>query len=101
MVNAKLEAGKIDEVICGLPIKENMPAGVENLWTYLENNRETLNYCEYKKSGFFAGSDAIESANIVILQRRLKQADMRWGVLGARKVYPTIPQKKSTAGLIK
>jgi hypothetical protein len=52
----------------------------------LENNRSKVDYPEYKKSGFFVGSGAIESANKTILQRRLKQSGMRWSVKGAQFV---------------
>lgn len=86
MISEKLESGNVDEVISGLPIKENMPAGFVNLRTYLENNREKGNYLEYKRGGFLVGSDTIESANKVIIQRRLQQAGMRWGVLGSQYV---------------
>lgn len=85
-VNAKLELGCVDEVIAGLPEGEKLPANVVNLRSYLKNNREKMNYPAFKKMGFFVGSGAIESANKVILQRRLKQAGMRWSVPGAQFV---------------
>jgi len=85
-LNAKLEKGYVDEVLSALPKSEKLPANVVNLRTYLENNRQKMNYPKYKKLGFFVGSGAIESANKVILQRRLKQSGMRWSVLGAQYV---------------
>jgi len=85
-MNAKLEAGKMDEVISALPENEKLPSNVVNLRTYLENNRGKTDYPKYKQSGFFVGSGAIESANKVILQRRLKQSGMRWGVSGAQYI---------------
>ena len=45
-----------------------------------------MDYPKYKKKGYFVGSGAIESANKVILQRRLKQAGMRWNVPCAQSV---------------
>ena len=33
---------------------------------------------EYKAKGYFCGSGAIESGNKIVLQKRLKQAGMRW-----------------------
>jgi hypothetical protein len=85
-VNAKLEKGLVDEVLSSLPTEENVPAGIVNLRTYLENNRDKVNYPAYKSQGFFVGSGAIESANKIIVQRRLKQAGMRWSIDGAQYI---------------
>ena len=52
----------------------------------MTNNIDKINYPDYKARGFFVGSGAIESANKVIVQRRLKQAGMRWGVSGAQSL---------------
>jgi hypothetical protein len=49
-----------------------------NLSEYIRNNIENIDYAEYIKKGYFIGSDAIESANKTVLQKRLKQAGMRW-----------------------
>jgi len=84
--NARLEAGQVEEVIQSIAENITPPANVVNLHTYLENNRHKMNYPEYKKCGFFVGSGAIESANKIIVQRRLKQSGMRWGVRGAQCV---------------
>ena len=44
--------------------------------SYATTNRE--GYREYKSKGYFCGSGAVESGNKVVLQKRLKQAGMRW-----------------------
>jgi hypothetical protein len=85
-VNAKLENGCVDDVIASLPMDEKLPSRVVNLRTYLENNRDKVNYPAYKSKGFFVGSGAIESANKTIVQRRLRQAGMRWSVDGAQSI---------------
>jgi hypothetical protein len=61
-----------------------LPAGTVNLKTYINNNIDKINYEEYKSNKWMIGSGAIESANKVILQRRLKQAGMRWNVKTAQ-----------------
>lgn len=63
-----------------------LPAGVVNLSGYIKNNIDKINYKEYKKKGYYIGSGPIESANKIILQRRLKQAGMRWSVEGAQYI---------------
>ena len=80
----QIENGNAREVIKQLPEGEKLPVGVVNLRTYLTNNIDKINYPEYKRKGYFVGSGAIESANKVVVQRRLKQAGMRWSVSGAQ-----------------
>ena len=82
----KVEDGRVDEVWIELPDKEKLPTGVVNLKTYLTNNRDRIDYPQYRKKGYFVGSGAIESANKLIVQRRLKQPGMRWSVEGAQAV---------------
>lgn len=61
-----------------------LPAGVVNLATYIENNKNKIDYRYYEQQGWFVGSGAIESSNKIVAQRRLKQAGMRWSVPGAQ-----------------
>ena len=82
----KIEKGEVAEALESLPEEEKLPANVVNLRTYIQNNIDKINYTEYKEKGYFVGSGAIESANKVIVQRRLKQAGMRWSVPGAQAV---------------
>ena len=82
----KIENGKVEEALRLLPETEKLPPGVVNLRTYLKNNMDKINYPEYRAKGYFVGSGAIESANKVIVQRRLKQSGMRWSVSGAQAV---------------
>jgi len=81
----KVEKGKVAEALSLLE-EEKLPTGVVNLRTYMLNNIDRIDYPAYKEKGYFVGSGAVESANKVILQRRLKQAGMRWGVPGAQYV---------------
>jgi len=80
----KIEKGDAKGALKLLPEKESLPTGVVNLRTYITNNIDKINYPEYKAKGYFVGSGAIESANKVVVQRRLKQAGMRWSVMGAQ-----------------
>lgn len=72
-----LEDGKSKDVLNELDPDENYSNCV-NLHHYITMHREHINYPEYKKKGYFCGSGAIESGNKVVLQKRLKQAGMRW-----------------------
>ena len=81
----KIVKGNIEDVLNMIPEKKDkLPAGVVNLKGYIQNNIDKINYSKYKANGYYIGSGPIESANKLILQRRLKQAGMRWSVEGAQ-----------------
>lgn len=61
----------------------NLPIGVSNILGDVTNNIDKI---DYKEKGYFVGSGAIESGNKVVLQRRCKQAGMRWSVNGAQYI---------------
>jgi hypothetical protein len=54
-----------------------LPAGVPNLYGYINNNRGKIDYAGYRRRGYYVGSGPIESGNKVVVQRRCKQAGMR------------------------
>ena len=60
-------------------IKDKKTSGCHvNLYGYIKNNINNIDYAAYEKEGYFIGSGAIESGNKIILQDRLKRAGMRW-----------------------
>lgn len=76
----KLKKGDFRQVLSELePLQnkmhENCPV---NLFGYISNNINHIDYAEYEKRGYFIGSGAIESGNKLVLQDRLKRAGMRW-----------------------
>ncbi len=60
-----------------------IPTTICNLPTYIENNKDKIDYSTYEHNNWFVGSGAIESSNKTIVQLRLKRAGMRWSVEGA------------------
>lgn len=93
-----LKNGKADIVLEELktmprPISENCV----NLPNYIASNLNHINYPEYRKMGLFVGSGAIESGNKVVLQKRLKQAGMRWEPQTAQ--YMLALRAKSESGM--
>ncbi|MDR0652488.1 MAG: hypothetical protein LBG12_04175 [Synergistaceae bacterium] len=94
---AMLKKGRYKEVLNELagkkmPRAENSPV---NLAAYIENNRDNIDYPSYERKGFFIGSGAIESANKTVLQKRLKQAGMRWNTATAQPLLTLIAKKES------
>lgn len=65
-----------------------LPAGVVNPYTYVKNNRE---------KGYYIGSGPIESGNKTVLQKRCKQAGMRWDEQNAQKLLKL--RAKAESGL--
>ena len=57
-----------------------------NLYGYISNNIERINYLQYRSKGFYVGSGMIESGNKVVVQKRLKQAGQRWSKDGAQNM---------------
>jgi hypothetical protein len=79
-----------------LPWKEKKPGNCKvNLYGYLENNLDSIDYAKYIKMGYFIGSGAVESGNKIILQRRLKQAGMRWNKESAQSLLTLITKQES------
>lgn len=81
--------GKVDRAI--EIINENKPKklqhGLINLSTYINNNRERIDYPTYKAAGYYIGSGPIEKVPIkLVIQQRMKQAGMRWSVEGGQYI---------------
>jgi hypothetical protein len=81
-VIAHIEEGEIDEALASIPVigEAKLPVGVPNLLVYLTNNRTRMNYKALQQMGLKVGSGAIESGNKKVIQQRMKQSGMRWGV---------------------
>jgi predicted transposase YbfD/YdcC len=49
---------------------KTLPAGVVNPYTYIEHNRNKIDYDEYKRQGYYIGSGPIEKGNktVVLVQ---------------------------------
>ena len=56
------------------------------LFKYISNRKDSLDYPKYKELGYFVGSGAMESANKYIPQERLKLAGMRWKKDSVQKI---------------
>lgn len=74
---------------------KNLPQCHINLFRYISNNIKNIDYAAYQQKGYFIGSGGIESANKTILQRRLKQAGMRWDPITAQYILSLITKEES------
>lgn len=55
-----------------------------NLEGYITNNIDKIRYLEYKNKDYYIGSGMVESGNKSVIQRRMKQAGMRWSINGGQ-----------------
>jgi len=95
----RLKASKYNEVLRDLrEHREKLPPDSEiNLYNYIENNIENIDYAKYQQEGYFIGSGAIESGNRLVLQQRLKQPGMRWNEVSAQPLLTL--RAKNESGL--
>jgi hypothetical protein len=74
---------------------KNLPQCHINLFRDISNNIKNIDYAVYQQKGYFIGSGGIKSANKTILQRRLKQAGMRWEPITAQYILSLITKEES------
>ena len=53
---------------------------------YFMQNKEHMQYQDFRNQGLFIGSGVIEAACKNVIGKRLKQSGMRWSVDGANKI---------------
>ena len=96
-VCASLKESKYEQVLRDLkPFKDKTPTGCPvNLYGYISNNINNIDYAAYEQRGYFIGSGAIESANKTVLQDRLKRAGMRWNTETAQAML-TLKSKQES-----
>lgn len=58
----------------------------QKLKTYIDNNRQRMDYPAFIKRKLLIGSGAIESAHRTVIQRRMKLAGQRWSKKGAENM---------------
>ena len=85
-----IERGEVWEVLSALgelrPRRKATRKVVESLVTYLTNNKDRMNYPEYRAKGYRVSSGSVESANYHVTGARLKQQGMRWSEKGAAEM---------------
>ena len=85
-----LKAGEVQAVIARLhTLRPNSQEGREALATlirYYTTHAARMQYDEYQRLGYGIGSGAVESAHKQVVHARLRQAGMRWSVIGARRL---------------
>lgn len=99
IIDGFMVADKIEETVGSLKPEdyreEAVKAKVEDLKTYLDNNKDKMHYKQYKDKGYFIGSGAVEGGHKHVIQQRLKLAGMRWSRGGAQYIASLRTASKS------
>jgi len=86
----RIEEGQADKVLRTLqmlkPARAQTRELLNSLYTYLHDNRDRMNYPEYRARGLRVSSSAVESANFHVTGARLKLQGMRWSAAGAAQM---------------
>jgi len=86
-VSYYIETDQVDKALLKIkqsPLPDSASKNLVNLAQYISNNAGRIDYLHYKNCGYYVGSGMIESGNKLVVQKRLKQAGMRWGQNGAQ-----------------
>ena len=85
-INTMIENSQTQEVLSKLIEYKDLkhPADITNLYKYIYERQESMDYKAFKDAGFYVGSGAIESANKYVMQDRMKLQGMRWNVPNAQ-----------------
>ena len=75
--------------------KDKKQEGVPNIYHYIVNNIDCIDYPTYREAGLFIGSGAVESANRTVMQSSMKLSGMRWNVVSAQRMMALNCKDKS------
>ena len=92
------ETGPVMNEIKSHTVKTGDSSSVD-LYGYISNNMNNIDYKIYEEKGYFIGSGAIESGNKIVFQRRLKQAGMRWNTRSAQNILTLVAKHASNLWL--
>ena len=90
-----LRDSKYHDVLKDLEGKKKPSLCPIDLYGYIQNTADSIDYVSYEKEGLFIGSGAIESGNKSVLHQRMKQAGMRWNIPTAQNMITLRTKSKS------
>ena len=73
-----IKAGKKDEAIKMAEPYQDQKGDAVNIYSYLKNNYDSIDYPKYKEANYFIGSGAVESGHKSTSKERMCLQGMRW-----------------------
>jgi hypothetical protein len=78
---AAFKNGEYKSLLPEIKVMQNKIKDISfNFYNYIINNKESINYKEYRDNELYIGSGHIESGNKSVLQERLKRPGMIWSI---------------------
>ena len=83
-----VEAGRLEEALRRLEPyrKSRLPKGTPDTIAFLAENRDCMDYPQYRAKGYLVDSDAMEGGGVRTLLDRLNLHGSRWTTEGARRM---------------
>ena len=85
-----LDEGKVEKILQQarqkLPEVPHLRKRAETEMGYLEKNKESMRYGDFRRQGLFVGSGVVEAGCKTIIGQRLKQSGMEWSLRGANPI---------------
>jgi len=86
-IKTRLRAGQTDEALAAIEAlnprrSKSCRKAKHELITYIENNRDRMDYPRYERLGLPIGSGEVEAQCKSLVQQRCKQSGMRWQTRG-------------------
>lgn len=84
--NDELDDGETDKVLDALAAHKDTNASARKCFDYVTNNRDRMNYPDFRAKGLSVGSGVVEAGCKVVVGTRLKRSGMHWSVAGANAI---------------
>lgn len=84
--NDELDDGEIDKVLDALAAHKDTNESARKCFDYVTNNRDRMNYPDFRARGLSVGSGVVEAGCKVVVGTRLKRSGMHWSVAGANAI---------------
>lgn len=84
--NDELDAGETGKVLDALAVHKDTNESARKCFDYVANNRDRMNYPDFRARGLSVGSGVVEAGCKVVVGTRLKRSGMHWSVAGANAI---------------
>jgi hypothetical protein len=82
----ELDEAKLDDVLQALSVHAKTTEEARQCLEYITNNRERMNYPEFRAKGLCVSSGVVEAGCKVAIGTRLKRSGMHWTISGANAI---------------
>jgi hypothetical protein len=84
--NDELDDGQTGKVLDALAAHKDTNESARKCFDYVTNNRDRMNYPDFRAKGLSVGSGVVEAGCKVVVGTRLKRSGMHWSVAGANAI---------------